>query len=55
MGVEGCLKFGSKNLVVYRVKCLAKIYGEHTDSHAVRIIKELAHFMWMGPKLDIVQ
>ena len=32
-------------LVVYRVKCLVKIHGEHLDSHAVGIVKELAHFM----------
>ena len=31
--------------MVYRVKCLVKIHGEHLDSHAVGIVKELAHFM----------
>ena len=31
--------------MVYKVKCLVKIHGEHLDSHAVGIVKELAHFM----------
>ena len=31
-------------LVVYRVKCLIKIHGEHVDSHTVGIVNELAHF-----------